>query len=403
MAKKISFLGKSVNPASKDVGGGDVIAEIRAWTPPKLHIGKETYVDFMAYDPLSGKMKRKKIMLGRIKGRKAQREYANGIIQRLTEKLLGGWNPWIESGRQAEYTAFEDACRDYKTYIARMTKEGSMREESFASYSSYMRIFEAWAKSKVRYVFQLDKKTVAEFLDYVFIDRDNTIQTRNNYLAWVKTFCSWLLQRGFINENPTAGLVMVNKRNRNKNRTVIGDGDLRRVHDYLETNNRHFLLACYFLHYMFVRPREMSFIKVGDINLAGPTLKLHGKHTKNESDATVTIPRKVVMLMLDLKVLQEPSSYYLFSADCRPGKERCSEKQFRDYWNNHVRADLSLPAQFKFYSLKDTGITNMLRKNIDVLSVRDQARHSSISITDMYTPSDNKKASKAILDYEDDL
>ena len=68
-----------------------------------------------------------------------------------------------------------------------------------------------------------------------------------------------------------------------------------------------------------------------------------------------------------------------------------------------MRKDLGLPAELKFYSLKDTGITNMLKSNMDVLSVRDQARHSSISITDMYTPTNVNKVNKAILDYEDEL
>lgn len=356
----------------------------------------------MAYEPLSGKMKRKKIMLGRIKGRKAQRDYANGIIQRLTEKLLGGWNPWIDNGKSAEYTTFETVCDDYKTYIARLTKEENLREESYTSYSSFMKIFENWAKEKIKYVFQVDRKLISDFLDYVFIERENSIQTRNNYLSWLRTFSTWMMQRGFVNANPTAGLVVINKRNRHKNRTVVDDDTLKRIHDYLEKNNKYYLLACYFLHYIFVRPREMSFIKIGDINLKGPTLKLHGKHTKNENDATLTIPKKVVMLMLDLKVLEQPTSYYLFSEDCKPGRERCSEKQFRDYWNNHLRKDLDLPKEYKFYSLKDTGITNMLKSKMDVLTVRDQARHSSISITDLYTPNNNK-VNKSILEYEDEL
>lgn len=381
----------------------DAIAEIKRWTPPRLHLGKESYVDFMAYDPLSGKMKRKKIMVGRIKGRKAQREYADGIIQRLTEKLLGGWNPWMDTNKTAEYTNFDVVCQDYKIYISRLTKEGSIRDESYVSYCSYMKIFEEWAAKSVKYVFQLDKQLMSKFLDYVFIDRGNSIQTRNNYLAWLRTFCSWLMQRGFVNENPTAGLVLVNKRNRNKNRTAIGDDDLRRIHEYLEKNNRHFLLACYFLHYLFVRPREMSFLRIADINVADCTLSLHGDGTKNRKDAVLTIPKKVISLMLDLEVLSMPSSYFLFSNDFKPGKERCSEKQFRDYRNGHVRKNLGLPPELKFYSLKDTGITNMLKSNMDVLSVWDQARHSSISITDMYTPTNVKKVNKAILDYEDNL
>jgi len=381
----------------------DAIAEIKKWTPPRLHLCKESYVDFMAYDPLSGKLKRKKIMIGRIKGRKAQRIYADGIIQRLMEKLLGGWNPWIDSNKTAEYSKFDVVCQDYKTYISRLAKEGSLREESYISYCSYMKIFEDWAVKSVTYVFQLDKQLMSRFLDYVFIDRGNSIQTRNNYLAWLRTFCSWLLQRGFVNENPTAGLVLVNKRNRAKNRTAIDDNYLKRIHTYLDNNNKYFLLACYFLHYLFVRPREMSFLRIGDISVKSCSLTLHGNGTKNRKDAVLTIPKKVMNLMIELKVLSEPSSYYLFSNKFKPGEKRCSEKQFRDYWNRYVRKDLGLSAEYKFYSLKDTGITNMLKSNMDVLSVRDQARHSSISITDMYTPANVNKVNKAILDYEDEL
>ena len=86
-----------------------------------------------------------------------------------------------------------------------------------------------------------------------------------------------------------------------------------------------------------------------------------------------------------------------------PGKDRKSEKQFRDFWNGHVRPDLGWPPKYKFYSLKDTGITNMLRANTDILSVRDQARHSSILITDIYTPKDIKQANKLLVRYEGEL
>ena len=83
-----------------------------------------------------------------------------------------------------------------------------------------------------------------------------------------------------------------------------------------------------------------------------------------------------------------------------PGRERKSEKMFRDYWLSRVRKDLNLSSAYKFYSLKDTGITNMLKANLDVLTVRDQARHSSILITDTYTPKDIKEANKVLLNYE---
>lgn len=58
--------------------------------------------------------------------------------------------------------------------------------------------------------------------------------------------------------------------------------------------------------------------------------------------------------------------------------------------------------EYKFYSLKDTGITAMLRKH-DVLTVRDQARHSSIDITNIYTPQDVRAANEKLKEWEGNL
>jgi len=42
----------------------------------------------------------------------------------------------------------------------------------------------------------------------------------------------------------------------------------------------------------------------------------------------------------------------------------------------------------------------MLRANTDILTVRDQARHSSILITDIYTPKDIQQANQLLLNYK---
>lgn len=379
----------------------DVINQVKGWTPPTFHQGKECFVSFTAFDPSSGRMKRKKIMLGRIKGKTAQKKYAQGIIQKLTEKLLDGWNPWIEATAPLEYTLFSEVCDKYVNYLYKLVQDSDIREDTLASYLSYMRILRAWAeKVPLTYIYQFNHRKVCEFIDYVFIERNNTLQTRNNYLSWVKTFCTWLLQRAYLTVNPAAGLTAVQRRARKKNRDVLSDDALRRLRDYLDTHNRHYLLACYLLHYMFIRPHEMTYIKIEDINVRRQTLMLHGDNTKNRNDAAPTMPAKIVRLMLDLGIFNSPGHYYLFSDGFCPGPERQSEKMFRDYWVRRVRKDLNFPVQYKFYSLKDTGITNMLRANHDVLTVRDQARHSSILITDTYTPKDIMAANKALLNYD---
>ncbi|WP_293527832.1 tyrosine-type recombinase/integrase, partial [Prevotella sp.] len=240
---------------------------------------------------------------------------------------------------------------------------------------------------------------VSKFLDYIFIDRNNTVLTRNNYLAWTKSFSAYLLARGYIPKNPTEGLERIKSRQK-KSRDVIPDCTMQLIRDYLMEHNRHYLLACEIIHYLFIRPREMSYLRICDIHIKTQTLTLHGENTKNGNDAVITLPTHVIKLMLELNIFSHPGQDYLFSDGFMPGSERKNEKMFRDYWTRGLRKELKLSPRFKFYSLKDTGITNMLRANADVLSVRDQARHSSILITDIYTPKDIQKANEYIKNYQ---
>lgn len=378
-----------------------VLNSVICWKPPIFHQASECYVSFMAFDPSVGRLRKKKIMLDHIKGKRNQKVYGEALIRRLTEKLMQGWNPWIELVQPLEYTSFREVCEKYKDYLVKLVNEHHMREESLASYTSRVNTFMGWVEQKevsLFYTYQFDKHIVGQFLDYVFVERNNTVQTRNNYLAWLRTFSKYLLERGYISIDPTQSFGRVSSR-QVKSRDVIPDEVLKDIHAYLEEKNKHYLLACYILHYLFVRPHEMSFLRIGDFSISKHTLRLHGDQTKNHNDAVVTLPAHVLNLMLELGVFNYPSHYYLFSNDFRPGEEWRSEKMYRDYWLHHLRKDLGFSSRYKFYSLKDTGITNMLRANTDILSVRDQARHSSILITDIYTPKDIKDANKLIMNY----
>ena len=146
----------------------------------------------------------------------------------------------------------------------------------------------------------------------------------------------------------------------------------------------------------------MSYIKIEHISIYHKTIYVPAQNAKNDQDGVITLPRKVIELMLDLDIFRSPNEYYLFSHDFLPGAEYASPKRFRDFWLKTIREKLKFPAEYKFYSLKDTGITNLLRDtNIDRLSVRDQARHSSILITDMYTPHDIQEANALIERHKD--
>ena len=178
---------------------------------------------------------------------------------------------------------------------------------------------------------------------------------------------------------------------------------MQRLHDWLDAHNRPFLLVCYFLHYMLIRPKEICRLRLQDINVAKQTVYIDGQISKNKKSGVVTLPTPILEMLVDLDYFNAPTSYYIFSTGFRPGPKLCSERSYRHYWNNEIVPALKFPKEYKFYSLKDTGITNMLRKNVDTVSVRDQARHSSIEITNIYVSKSDMKANTSLLDYDDDF
>lgn len=180
---------------------------------------------------------------------------------------------------------------------------------------------------------------------------------------------------------------------------VIEPKDMMRLKYYLQEKNEHYLLACYVLFYCFVRPKEMSNILISHISLERQTLYIPADSAKNRQDGVVTLPKKVIELMIKLKVLEKPGQWYLFSDGFEPGEKFRDAKMYRDFWTTRVRKDLKFPEKYKFYSLKDTGITEMLKKHKSI-TVRDQARHSSILMTDLYTPHDLQEADVLIKNHE---
>lgn len=383
----------------------NILKEIQSYTLPVYHSTRcGSYIDFYAFDPSTGKMRRKMIKLNFIH-KKNRRKYANDYIKRICHYLSNGWNPFVSNVDSRALFPFDEVCDSYLDYLTKMARDGSYREETFKSYSSYMKNLREFNKAQgypVCRINQFDKLFCVSLLDEVYIHRNNSAYTRDNYLQFLHVFGEWLTVRDYLRENPAKDIKPFGSLMKTKIRTVIPKNYLSRINDYLNENNKYYLLSCYLLYYCFIRPNELSQLKLEYFKLQKQTIVLPPDATKNRKGGVVTLPKKVLFLMLDLGVFDYPGSYYLFGKDFKPSENPVSSKIFRDYWTNHVRKDLKLPKSYKFYSLKDSGITNMLGKE-STLSVRDQARHSSIKITDIYTPHDSKEANLNLTTYEDDF
>ena len=377
-------------------------ASVKSYTMPQLSCAKcYWYISFYAFDPYQEKLRRKRIRISpKFKKVSDKRMYANDLLERITLELRQGWNPWVSYASPEQYATWQDVCDAYRAYITKAMSESLLRAKTWKGYTSFLNNFNDWNDSQPRpihYVFQFDKKVLSRFVDWLWLDKGLSVRTRDNYVTWLKIFSKWLLSRSYVESDPAASLQAIGgKIKSNKNRTVIPHEAMARLREYLKETNKHFLLACYILYYCFIRPNEMSYIQLRHISIERGTIHIPAFSSKNGKEGTVTLPDVVLRLMIELDIFKNPDDYYLFSKGLKPGKKRHSAKQFTDYWSHYIRKQLRFPMEWKFYSLKDTGITDLIKENTDLLTVRNQARHHSLLMTDIYTPHDIEEANEVI-------
>lgn len=366
---------------------GASLNEVISYTLPTLHSGKNWYVDFLCYDPLEEKMKRKKFMLDSIKKPSERKKRAAEIIANCTNRLRSGWNPWAEASNSRLYMKFSDVCELYVRYLNKLTATEVLKRKTNIDYQSRMNILVEYNQNMalpIIYMYQFNQAYISDFLDYILLDRDSSARTRNNYRVWASAFCSWLIEKQYLETNPVEKIKSLSEEQ--KFRSALTKEDLQRMKEYLEETNKHYLLACRMEYYTFIRPDELSNIRLSDIKIKEQKVFISSTISKNRRDGMVGLNDELLKLMIELGTFDAPSNYYLFGRNFKPSPEKADSRIFRDYFIK-VRAFLRFPKNYMFYSLKDSGIRDLANAE-GIVIARDQARHSDIATTNKYLKGD---------------
>lgn len=348
------------------------------FTYPKLHTGKTWYVDFLAYDPATGTMRRKKYHLDGIKKVTERRKRGVELIESLLKMLRQGWSPWVQLDESRGFVSLDLAMRKYDDFIEKLDKYKTRK-----NYHSKLNVFKEYLSEKVlkpKYVYQFDVSLVADFLDWIYIDRESSARTRNNYRGWCFSFAEFFIERGYLNSNPVERIRAIPETP--KKRQPLSSSMLSRLQSHLEKENKMFLLACRMEYYTFIRPGELTSIRIGDISVKEQSVFISAEFSKNRRDGKVGLNDEVIKLMIDLEVLSKPSDWYLFGPKMAPSRTRADSEIFRRHWLK-VRKHLRWGDEYQFYSLKDSGIRDLANSE-GIVIARDQARHSDVSTTNRY-------------------
>lgn len=175
-------------------------SEVLSFTYPRLHTGKSWYVDFTSHDPATGTMRRKKYMLDSIGKVSDRRKRAQELIESLMSLLRSGWSPWVNVEDNRGYTLLEEALHKYEKWLEKQPKLKTRQ-----SYSSKLNVLREYINGRVippKYVYQYNTSFVSDFLDWLYMDREVSGRTRNNYRLWCSSLSSFFMEREYISANP---------------------------------------------------------------------------------------------------------------------------------------------------------------------------------------------------------
>lgn len=366
---------------------GTSLHDIVTYTLPKLHTGKNWYIDFVCYDPIDGIMRRKKYMLDSITKLSERKKRAAEIIANVTNQLRNGWNPWAEASTERQYARFKDITQTYYKYLEKLTKAKTLKPKTFIDYQSRLKMLSEYNDSRsipIIYMYQFSQAFISDFLDYILLDRDASARTRNNYRTWLSAFCSWLVEKRYIESNPIEKIKSLAEET--KFRSALSKNDLSKLKEYLEKENKYFLLACRMEYYTFIRPDELSNIQLKDIYIKEQKVFIASSISKNRRDGMVGLNDELIKIMIELDIFSHDSAHYLFGHDFKPSRKKADARIFREQFIK-VRKALKFPLNYQFYSLKDSGIRDLANAE-GIVIARDQARHADISTTNKYLKGD---------------
>lgn len=361
------------------------------FVPAELRENKTWKIVYYVKCPIENKLKRRQNRVKPLKSITERRKLARKMVLELNKKLERGWNPLLNDNEIRGFVKFSDAARLFIDRTVKEVKNQEKRADTLRSYKSFIKNISDYLeeiKEQDMFVIKFKDELVRDFLDVVYYDRDNSARTRNNYLNFIKTFSDWLIRHKYISKNPTTRIELIPEKA--KEREIIPDGTLKEIFKFLKEKKQNYHLVCLICYYCLVRRTEITKLKVSDVILKNGVIYVNKNVAKNKKSMPVTIPDVLIPYLVNHLKTAEMGDY-LFSDNYLPGRNKLAPKKISDEWVK-VRTALNLPKKYQWYSLKDTGITNLLKAGVPPIAVRDQARHHSIVQTEAYTPREILKA-----------
>ncbi len=305
--------------------------------------------------------------------------FAEGIANQINIKLAGGWSPIGETHNARYYMPLADVVDKYLK-----DRKDEVRHATYVSYSSTCSILKEWVNKNLFgcQIIDFNRVHALEFLQYIRDVRRVSNRTYNNYLKQLRLFFEWSICHCYCKEDPFKHIKP--RKKEIKKRRVIPQEQRTVIFNYLRDRDPAFLLFIELVYFALMRPMEIRRCLVGQIHLDEHYIEIPEEQAKCWKMRHAPLSDELVERIRGyLNAYPHTANSHLFSTGFRPGLKPIGAKSIQLRWMD-MRKELDLPEEYVIYSLRDSGIVDMLHAGVDELTVMHAAGHHDLGITSIY-------------------
>ena len=362
-------------------------------------VTKKWYVEYFYRVPGEDAPRKRRVSTGLCSGSAAQRyAMAERIKADITKQLKSpellrmkpeDIRPVLKDDTTTRPEAERYARRETALRVENMTADylsgmrAAMAQKTYETYKSKLKYFAQWVRESGKVCVSMTREDMVLFFRWLAEDRRLTRRSIGKYKQIVRSFYSWLQDRGEVTDNPVRdipnyGCIVDNAP------VPIEKSDIERLHEAISKDNPYLWLACEMQYYLALRPgQELRLLQVRDIDIEHKQIIVRAANAKNRSKSVLPMDEYLTARIVSLGVTNYAPDMYVFGTYNVPSRKPVGKNTLRNRFNKY-RDDLGIDKRIKFYSWKHTGAISMVENGASVWELQAHMRHSSITTTEDY-------------------
>lgn len=293
--------------------------------------------------------------------------------------------------------------KDFSYYLSKYLKDYLVMERNYSentqkSYTKTFKLLIEYLINKKGYKLtditfsNVNQNIIVEFLKYLEEERKNTINTRNQRLAAIKSFYQYCSTEEIENINNINKVLLIKEKKTSKKLiNYLTEGELKKLFDSIDISTkigRRDMTLLSLLYDTGARANEIIELKYKDINLETKRIILDGKGKKKRVVSMMKQTKK--MLIQYLKEFNIKSEDYVFNKN----HKKYNNRFIRDVLEKYK--DIIPDKKIHPHVFRHTRAVHLLDHGINIVYIQEFLGHESVVTTQTYASVIEESKFKAI-------